>query len=492
MKNNAFLNKFKYKDKKRLQKYFNELDKIIHLNKKDKAKLVNDYENYILYCVSQNENIKSILERIAIDKKDGKNKNSYEWFSLDNSSKIYPLSMKEDWMSIYRLSFYLKENVCKVVLQMALNNTIMRFPVFRTSIHKGFFWNYLDVIDKRFEVIEEKNIPCSSINIAKHKTQAFRLIYYKRRISCEFFHVLSDADGGMVFLTTLVNEYLRLLGREVDYNKYALNVYNDINKEEIEDAFLKQQTKTKQGGLIEKKALQIDGKLSLVRPCQIIHFDLDLEKIHCLAREKDVTINELLLTFLFVVLSYSTSKEGDIKIQVPVNMRKFYPSRTLRNFSLYNTISLSKKEIKNFDEVIKLVKEESRKKLNKGSLDGVMYHAIKLVKSISVIPLFVKRPITKFIYRYFGDKGSTTVLSNLGKIELPLKMMKYVEKADFVLGTTLANRLLFSVVTINNIVTLTISKFTTNTSVENNLYSLLKEYDLIVQVHGSDKYEIRK
>ena len=121
-----------------------------------------------------------------------------------------------------------------------------------------------------------------------------------------------------------------------------------------------------------------------------------------------------------------------------------------------------------------------------------MVNAKNLVRNVSFIPLLIKRPITKFIYKYFGDKGSTTVLSNLGKIDIPNSLKEKVIKGDFILGTTLSNKVLTSFITINDITTLSISKFTTNSSFENNLYSLLKEYDLIINVHGSDQYEVRK
>lgn len=489
-KNNEFINKFKSKDKRKVEVFFNRLDNAITLNKKDKRKIINDFEKFINYYYENNKNVSDILKLLPLSNIKN-NYTSNEWYPLDNSSKVYPLSMGEEWMSIYRLSLYLKDDVNPIILQIALFYTMGRFPLFRTSIHKGFFWNYLDSTNKHFKIKEEKNIPCSLINISRHKNELFRVVYYKNRISCEFFHVLADAHGGMVFLVTLVNEYLRLLLKMVDYNEYALDS-NNFSHEEIEDAFKKIKVHTKEGGLIENKALSIDGKISRVKPCQIIHIDLDYVKLHKLAKEKDVTINELLLGFLFVVLSYSTSKDGDIKIQVPVNMRKFYPSKTLRNFSLYNTISIKKKDINNLDSVIMEVKKQSREKLTKEKMDGVMYHALKLVKGVSGIPLFIKGPIAKFIYHHFGDKGSTTVLSNLGKIPLPNKMNDDIIGADFTLGTTLSNRVLFSVITINNTVTLTISKFTTNKSVENNLYSLFKEYDLINKIRGSEEYEIRK
>ena len=171
------------------------------------------------------------------------------------------------------------------------------------------------------------------------------------------------------------------------------------------------------------------------------------------------------------------------------DLRKYYKTKTLRNYSLYTTISMRKKDITDFNCVLDEVKRQSREKITKDNIDKQAYRAVNLVKSVNLIPLFIKHPIANFIYRYFGDKSSTTVLSNLGMINIPKELQEKIEKFDFVLGTNLTNRILFSVISVNNILTLTLSKFTTNKSVENNLYNLLKEHDLILEIHGSDEYD---
>ena len=54
------------------------------------------------------------------------------------------------------------------------------------------------------------------------------------------------------------------------------------------------------------------------------------------------------------------------------------------------------------------------------------------------------------------------------------------------------NKLLFSIITCNNILTLSISKYTLNTSVENNLYNLLVQNNIKVKVYGSENYDNKK
>ena len=168
-KNKDFLSNFNDKDKKKLKDFFIVLENKIKIKRKDRERIIKDFEDYIL-LFSKKKSISDILKLLDLTNFENAYTKSNAWYPLDNSSKIYPVSMHENWMSIYRLSYYLNEPVIKEVLQLALTFTIIRFPIFRTSIHKGFFWNYLDGISKHFDVREEDKIPCSKINIDHFNT----------------------------------------------------------------------------------------------------------------------------------------------------------------------------------------------------------------------------------------------------------------------------------------------------------------------------------
>jgi len=146
------------------------------------------------------------------------------WYPLDDAAKIYPMSMKRRQMAVFRLSACMKEEVVPELLQMALNFTVKRFPSFATTVKKGFFWHYLDAAKRRFTVEPETGIPCSPLDVATSVSQSFRVLYHHKRISVEFFHVLTDGTGGMSFLKTLVAEYLRLLGVPVPCTDGVLDV----------------------------------------------------------------------------------------------------------------------------------------------------------------------------------------------------------------------------------------------------------------------------
>lgn len=480
-------------EEKQLKEYFNNLNNNISLTKKETLKINEDFEKAIDYYLKHDKTLKETLKILSIDNLgDIYQKEPENWYPLDSAAKIYPLSMRDNLMSVYRVSCYLKEDIVPEIYQIALLFTMKRFPTFRTSVRRGFFWHYFDGIKKRFHIHEEKELPCSYINVSNIGKQSFKALYYKNRISIECFHTLTDGTGATIFLSTLVGTYLNLLGKKINTNNYVLNIKEEPKDEEVRDEFKDKVSKIKSQSLIEGKALQIDGKKSSVRPSQILHFDINLDDIKKLSKEKNATITELILSILFLTISYSTSKKGIIKIQVPVNMRKYYQSSTLRNFSLYVSINIPREEIKDIDYVLLEVQKQLREKNTKENLDELLQYTDKLIKYLRFIPLFIKRPVAKLIYGYAGDKSLTTVLSNLGNIKLPKEIQKEVEKMDFVLGTAITNRASFSVITCNNILTLSISKLTSNTSVENNIYNYLKQNNIKVKVYGSENYESRK
>ena len=56
-------------------------------------------------------------------------RNQY-WYPVDNAGKIFPAVSKDSRSSVFRLSFYLKEEIKKDVLEEAVNQVLPRFETF--------------------------------------------------------------------------------------------------------------------------------------------------------------------------------------------------------------------------------------------------------------------------------------------------------------------------------------------------------------------------
>lgn len=486
-----FLDTLSEKDKEKVSSYFVDLESHILLPRNEKVALIKDFEKAIYYYTSSNIPIDVALKRMNIHNLGGfYSRSSLSWYPLDDAAKIYPLSMKHGQMAIFRLSVYLKTDIIPELLQIALTFTIKRFPSFATTVKKGLFWHYLDSTKRRYSVFKENGIPCKPIKISNSGSQSFRVLYYNNRISIEYFHILTDGSGGMMFLKTLTAEYLRLLGTKFTRDK---NIF-DINELPLESELANEfgrSSKTKHlSGFTGKNSLQLGGKLSKIKPCRIIHFKMDADKLKKVAKSKDATITAYLLAIMFVAGKMTTDEiNGEFNIQVPVNLRKYYKSDTIRNFSLYSVIKLSASKIKEVNSIIPDITSQLIKKTDKESMNEMMNSTQKMVGTLKYVPLAIKAPLAKIVYGFLGDKMFSNTLSNLGVINMPKELSNQIESMDVVLGTSITNRATCSLVTFNDKATFTIAKATKDPFFEEMVYKLLKKDGIIPIMEGSEIYE---
>ena len=409
------------------------------------------------------------------------------WYPLDNAAKIYPLSMKRGKMAIFRLSVYLKEPVIPEILQIALTFTIKRFPVFATTLKRGFFWYYLDSAKRHFFVEKDHAIPCQPISVSGSGSQSFRVLYHENRISLELFHVLCDGTGGMIFLKTLTAEYLRLLGNDIPYDDSVWDVDAIPDPSEAENAFLRVERQDSASGFMGKLATQMSGKLTRLCPCQVIHFVIDTPKLRQKSKEYGGTVTSYLLCLMFLANKYATEeREGVVQIQVPINMRKYYDSKTVRNFSLYFSAALSLDEISTVEEMMPNITQQMQEKGTKECMDEMMYAAVLLVKSLQFVPVFLKKPVAEIVYGFLGDGIVSNTLSNLGVSTVPAEMEQFIDRFDFILGGGSVQRAGCSVISFGDKTVFSISKHTADPSFEERLLKLLTDAGIPVRVEGSE------
>ena len=71
-----------------------------------------------------------------------------KWRKLDNSAKIFPLSAGRKYSTVFRISAVMKEEVSPVILEKAVNIALEKYSSFKVKMKYGFFWYYLEEINK--------------------------------------------------------------------------------------------------------------------------------------------------------------------------------------------------------------------------------------------------------------------------------------------------------------------------------------------------------
>ena len=478
-------------DKELYQDFLNELKLHVRMGKTQSNLLIDDFNAGILYLLKTGTTFNEIAERLDPERLGGFYASpATEWYPLDNAAIVYPLSMKHGTMPMFRMSVYLKEDVIPEILQLALDFTIRRFPTFATTIKQGVFWHYMDSTKRRFNVEEEDDIPLRPIKVGHTGSQSFRLLYYRNRISAEYFHIITDGSGGLIFLKTITAEYLRLLGVNSSPTKGVLDTTAAASTSEVCNEFDKTELQDGVQGFMGRLAVQMSGKPTFVKPCQIIHFEMDSNQLRELAHESGVSVSTYLLDYMFMAGKFASQKaEGEFRIQVPVNMRKYYPSDTLRNFSMYFSCDMAMGYITDFEDMKDNIAEQIKFKSSKEEMTKMMSTTVKLISSLKYVPLIIKKPVVQIAYGFLGDRIFSSYLSNLGMTELPEEMEPYVEKFDFELGPSESCRASCAMISYKDKAVLSITKITADPSFEERLYQLLTQQGLEIKVSGSALYE---
>lgn len=366
------------------------------------------------------------------------------WLKLDNSAKIYPAARRRDWTNVFRIAVTFADEVDPAILKTALDRTVKRFPSVGARIRAGVFWYYIEEIPHAPEVLPEESVTLNRMTFRDIKNCAFRVLYYKKRMSVELFHSITDGNGALVFVKTLAAEYVRIrYGVQVPYDNGILNVSDPPAAEELEDCFAKYASPVNPGWK-EPDAYQLSGTPEEDGFTHVTCGILDAEAIHSMAKERGVTVT----TFLAAVMMKSIydiqnekvknkKKLRHVKVLIPVDLRRFMPSRTMRNFAQYITPEIDPRLGEySFDEMLAIIHHKLGLDLNSKHLAAKFTPNVRSeqMKILRIMPLFIKNIAMKLVYAAVGERKSSICMSNLGVVRLPEAMVPFVERIDFVLG----------------------------------------------------------
>lgn len=366
------------------------------------------------------------------------------WMPLDNAAKIYPAARNQNWSNVFRVSATLKEPVDVAILQSALDVTARRFPSIAARLRRGVFWYYLQQLDSAPKIQSERSYPLPRMSRREVRRCALRVVVYQRRIALEIFHSLTDGSGAMIFLKTLLAEYLQQkYGIHIPAQQGVLGRLDEPSREELEDSFQKYAGKV-QASRKENDAWRLKGT---PEPDGFLHltcFRIPVQAVMEKAHEHRVTLTVFLCAAIMqAIQKMQLEKLPDgrsqkpIRVQLPVNLRNIFPSKSLRNFALYTTPEIDPRLGEfNFDEICKAVYhrmglEVTPKQMSMKIAANV---ASERIMAVRLMPLFIKNFVMKAVFKAVGERKSCLSLSNLGRIDMPDEMIPYVERMDFILG----------------------------------------------------------
>ena len=397
---------------------------------------------YVLYYLNENmsdfDTINDFLTRVLCPAK------KLRWMRLDNAAKIYPAAKRRGWTNYFRLSATLKEPVDVQVLRTALDVAVRRFPSIAVRLRRGAFWYYLEEIEKAPPIEEDKSYPLVHVPFDDVRKCAFRVLVYHSRIAVEFFHAVTDGTGGLIFLKTLVAEYLcQKYGISIPAEDGVLGRLEDPDPEELEDSFLRYAgditaSRSEQTAYHLSGTPEPDGFLNLTT------LMLPVAAVKEKARAFGASVTEFIAAVMMKAICDLQAEQvprrmrrKPVKVLLPVNLRGLFPSRTLRNFASYVTPEIDPRLGEySLSEICKIVHYRM------GLENDPRMMAAKIATNVAserspvlrVMPLFIKNLAMKAVFDLVGECKSCLCLSNLGAVRLPQAMAPYVARMDFIIG----------------------------------------------------------
>lgn len=394
------------------------------------------------------------------------------WLPLDNASKIFLSTMTSIDTKVFRLSAGLAEDVRPELLQQALDQAYDAFPLYHSTIRRGFFWYFVERSDARPHIAEEKDIPCAQIYRSTYRGLLFRVLYRANRIHLEVFHALSDGNGAISFFQLLLMYYLQAC-HSADHRPGAHIVpYFDPSasrEDSFAENFFAKKNKNKSpapasGGpaaasasaaasaesassapetAAKKHGVPADAQARKPhRPARVYHIkgentadgrmnilEIHLRTSHLLARARaaGATLTSYLCAVFMLAIaknipSRRQQKPNRIVLSVPVDLRQYFPSLTSRNFfatimlehTFANELWPSPAELAAV--LTKQLKERSQKHLIEKKVRGLV--RLEQLLPVRLVPLYLKDIILR-LANSVNNLGITASMTNLGRFRLP-------------------------------------------------------------------------
>ncbi len=419
---------------------------------------------------------------------------TFYWSKLDNVAKLYALVSNARATNVFRISVQMKETIQPEPLVAALKQALVEMPSFRVRLRHGLFWSYFDMNDQRPKVRKEYTYPCSKLTKFTNNNYLFNVTYYETFIHLEIFHALADGAAATQFLKVVVYYYLKNQYPTQSFAPLHLGQHQVSLPAMDEDSFLKVKSEAK-GKVIPQTtvAYKIRGIKKRPQELKVIHGTLSTQQVIKVAKAHQVSVSSFICAALIYAIYESNYRfnqdQSPIIVTVPFDLRRHFDSQTLRNFFFNVDVKIQPTADMTFEELLKQVARQ----LKDGKQLDVIRRKIKDNVSaqknmmIRFVPLLIKNMVMRHIYRE-ADKGVTTTVSNLGRIEFADEVQPYVEQVRVLIPLTPHQPIRCGVISYQDQLTVTFTSALEEVDVQRFFFRFLKKYGMEPTISCNEEF----
>ena len=374
-----------------------------------------------------------------------------KWIRLDNASKLFPATANYQDTKVFRVAAELNESVDPAILQQALDNIMPRFPSFNAVLRRGVFWYYFEQSELRCIVQPETDDLYEPLYIRGQKMLPFRVLYYGSRINVEIFHAVCDGAVAVSFVRSLLGQYLLLRHPEmIEVEDIQPLFERSPAGEKMNDSFkryfkhgAKLKSKQAKAEILKKRvrAWNYRGTMLTRHRANLIEGTMSIKAVMDAAKRHQTTLT------VYISASYAKAlwevRQGErplpIILAIPVNLRPLFRSKTERNFFRVMHVKLpepTKAEASTLTWWIKVIADGFEDSLQPEKLAADSAGLLKLESNpaLRILPTGLKDISLRIAHR-ISDRKHTTSISNVGRIDLPEKLLPFVRSCHVSVAT---------------------------------------------------------
>jgi hypothetical protein len=244
-------------------------------------------------------------------------------------------------------------------------------------------------------------------------------------------------------------------------------------------------------------AYHLPGEAAGTTPYRILSGRMPVSDVLALAKAHEVSLTEYLVALYMAAIARVREQEQHrrrhvkrsvIRLEVPVNMRAYYASQTMRNFSLFVSpeIDLSLGSF-TLEEMVRKVHLSMRMQLDRKELQRQISRNVagELNPVVRATPRALKDLLLSAIHRRWGSASYSGVLSNLGIVRVPSGVSRHVKSFGFVLDPQPALLKNCSVLSFKDELTVTFGSTVVCRELERFFFTSLTQAGVSVQVKES-------
>ncbi|MGN0468201.1 MAG: hypothetical protein ACI4GY_05730, partial [Acutalibacteraceae bacterium] len=263
-------------------------------------------------------------------------------------------------------------------------------------------------------------------------------------------------------------------------------------KEETEDAYYRYADSKVKYNRRDKTVYHAVGTKMPEHMCNYTVGIMSFEQVHKISKSYGVTVTEFFAAILMDIHYRKQLKEKkhqkEVCVQIPVNLRKFFETETLRNFVLCLRVKMNPNMGEySFEDLLKIVSYQLRLANDKREVNSMMTQNMKIERNAAarIVPLFIKNISVGLTFLITGEQTTTALISNIGPVKLPEEMKEHVEKFMFFTGPGKLNGSRCGVISCGDKLVFTFSDCYVESDIEREFFTRLVKMGIHVKIESN-------